>query len=228
LISQIDFVFVWFTGYQPKGTRMRYTLPSKIALTAALTFAPLTAASAATLFTDNFNGTPTGLNATPSGWIVSNGTVDIIGDGFFDFYPGNGNYIDLDGSSNNAGRIETVSTFDLVAGTTYTISFDYGKNAANPETLSFGLGASSGTLNLAAGTISNFLSFSFSFVAATDIAAAVLFFEAAGSDNQGPVLDNVVLTAEPPNADVPLPSALLLLASAIGGLGILKRRSVKV
>ena len=74
-----------------------------IALAALL--AGASAAQAATVFSDNFNSDSLGLNYTAfvNGWSVSDGTVDLIGTGFFDFYPGNGNYVDLDGSSSNAG-----------------------------------------------------------------------------------------------------------------------------
>ena len=42
-------------------------------------------------------------------WSVSDGAVDLIGNGFFDFFPGNGLYIDLDGSASDAGIFESVS-----------------------------------------------------------------------------------------------------------------------
>ena len=38
---------------------------------------------------------------------VTNGTVDLIGNGFFDFYPSQGRYVDLDGSTGNAGLLGT-------------------------------------------------------------------------------------------------------------------------
>jgi hypothetical protein len=64
----------------------------------ALLVVAVAPASAATIFSDNFNTQTPGLNATPSNWTVSAGTVDIIGTGpngaLFDKLPGNGYYID--------------------------------------------------------------------------------------------------------------------------------------
>ena len=65
-------------------------------------------AQAATVFTDNFNTYPAQLNwVPPANWTAGSGpaggTVDLIGmttDGpLFDLFPGNGGYVDLDGSS---------------------------------------------------------------------------------------------------------------------------------
>ena len=39
-------------------------------------------------------------------WTVGDGAVDLIGNGFFDFIPGNGLYLDLGGSASNGGRLE--------------------------------------------------------------------------------------------------------------------------
>ena len=61
-------------------------------LAAALTAALTGAASAAPLFSDNFNAQNGGVGTLNfsgfTNWTVSNGSVDLIGNGFFDFYPG--------------------------------------------------------------------------------------------------------------------------------------------
>jgi hypothetical protein len=83
------------------------------------------AAQAAPLFSDNFDTDTLGLNsiAFNGGWSVSGGTVDIIGaPGFFDLVPGNGRYIDLDGSTNKAGIF--ANSINVVNGMTYALSFD--------------------------------------------------------------------------------------------------------
>ncbi len=191
-------------------------------LTAVVLAAGAVSANAATLFTDNFNADPLGLNSTPSGWTVSGGTVDTIGTGFYDFYAGNGNYIDMDGSSNNAGRIDTVATFNLIAGQTYTIKFDLGKNNVSTETLNVGLGSSLlQTIVMAAGAVPSFVQQVVTFLAVSNESGATLHFEALGNDNQGPVIDNIELSS------VPVPAALPLLAAGLGLMGFMGRRMRK-
>ena len=55
-------------------------------------------ANAGVIFSDNFNAENGGtgvLNYNSfNNWTVTDGTVDLIGNGFFDFYPGNGLYVD--------------------------------------------------------------------------------------------------------------------------------------
>ena len=189
----------------------------RISMLAAAVLSMASAASATTLFSDDFNAATQGLNVAPAGWVQSNGTVDVIGTGFFEFYPGNGNYIDMDGSTFDAGRIDTIATFAAFAGSTYSISFDYGVNAANAETLTFGFAGWVGTLLIPAGGIASLTPFTVTFQALTT-GNSTLFFEAAGNDNQGPVIDNVSLAA------VPLPAGGLLLLGALGGIAALRRR----
>ena len=77
---------------------------------------------------------------------VVSGDVDMIGNGFFDRYPGNGLYLDLDGvAADPGGRLESVQTFDPG---TYELQLDLaGGGAANSAnnlvTVSLGLGFSS-------------------------------------------------------------------------------------
>ena len=60
-------------------------------------------------------------------WHVSDGTVDIKGPGFFDFYPGNGMYVDLDGSTRDAGKLTSKEVFTLSPGN-YEPTFELGNN----------------------------------------------------------------------------------------------------
>lgn len=55
-------------------------------------------------------------------WNVVDGCVDLHGNGFTDVQPGNGLYVDLDGTCRKAGTIETKSTYDLQPGT-YILEF---------------------------------------------------------------------------------------------------------
>ena len=70
-------------------------------------------AIAAPVFFDDFNAENGGVGQTNytgfANWAVQDGTVDLIGNGFFDFFPGNGLYVDVDGSSGDAGKMITSS-----------------------------------------------------------------------------------------------------------------------
>jgi hypothetical protein len=193
----------------------------KVLLAGAAMFTLSVPAHAVVLYSDNFDANVQGLNAAPSGWTVSNGTVDIIGTpGAFPWYPTTN--IDMNGSTSDGGKITTLATFNLVAGQQYKISFDYGnnKNSNGVEQMTFGIGGYTGVLNVP-GAVPSLLSNSFTFVAAVSVAGASLFFEDTGAtdgDNGGVILDNVKLSA------VPLPAAAPLLISGLMGLGLIARR----
>jgi len=55
-------------------------------------------------------------------WAVVAGCVDLHGNGFVDVWPNNGLYIDLDGSCNEGGTLETREEITLTAGT-YVLEF---------------------------------------------------------------------------------------------------------
>ncbi|SFE72583.1 hypothetical protein [Nitrosomonas sp. Nm166] len=86
------------------------------------------ATTQATIFSDDFNKDALALNQTvfKGGWTVSGGAVDLIGKGdpFFDFplLSGNGRYVDLDGSMNQAGSFQ--KELSLTGGQEYKLTFD--------------------------------------------------------------------------------------------------------
>lgn len=140
-----------------------------------------------------------------------------------DFFPGNGLYVDLDGGTLQAARIETRDKLDLVVGATYNLSFDYNRNydSQTDEFLTFGVGGVSGALSIPAYTMrSSLLTYSMNFIASQG--ASSLFFDAAGGDNMGPLIDNVRLSEVAIPA--PVPAALPLMLSALGALAALRRR----
>lgn len=188
----------------------------KLVIAAALLGA--TAAQAAPLFSDNFDTDTLGLNAIAfnGGWSVSGGTVDIIGaPGFFDLVPGNGRYIDLDGSTNKAGIF--ANSVNVVNGMTYTLSFDLAGNhrAAGLDTVEVNFGSGSQTFTRAA--TDGFQTFSLNYTA-TGTGKVGFSFIDQGHDNQGALLDRVTITA------VPEPETYGMLLGGLALLGVVARR----
>jgi len=189
----------------------------KIAITAALLAA--TSAHAATVFFDNFDADSAALNATTfvNGWTVSSGTVDIIGQtGGWDLIPGNGYYIDLDGSTGQAGVF--ANSVAVSAGQTYTLSFSLAGNKRpgyGDDSVTVNFGSSSQVIGRA--SADGFQTFSLSYTALADGNAAFSFHN-AGGDNVGALLDNVVVTS------VPEPATYAMLLGGLGLLGAVARR----
>ena len=84
--------------------------------------------AAATLLEDNFDaensGTGTLNYSGLANWDVTDGSVDLIGNGFFDYLPGNGLYLDLDGSTGNAGKLESKTTYSFNPGDIVELKFN--------------------------------------------------------------------------------------------------------
>jgi len=188
-------------------------------------------ALAGVIFTDDFNGETPGLNLAPSQWTVSGGTVDIIGVGtVFDFLPGNGYYIDLDGSTGDAGRITTATPLSLAAGITHNLSFTLaGSQRGDINTVTFGVDYNSdsildviGTLTLPSGQ--GFTTFNLAFTPGSSTTNARIVFEGSGGDYVGLLLDNVSLSTVTPNA-VPEPRSTALLSLAFAGMWLTRRRN---
>ena len=75
-------------------------------------------------------------------WNVLEGCVDLHGNGFVDVQPGKGLYVDLDGSCDDAGTIETKAEFTLAPGN-YIFEFYLSGNQriSDPDTVSVSLGS---------------------------------------------------------------------------------------
>lgn len=187
----------------------------QIAIAAALLCA--SSAQAATVFSDNFDSDVLVLNSTSflGGWTVSGGTVDTIGPGLYDVFPGNGHYIDLDGSTGSAGLFS--KSLNAVAGTTYTVSFDLAGNhrGYSNDTVAVNFGSASGSYVLSSSDAFATQTLTFTAVGSGLVS---LSFQNSGGDNVGALLDNVSIAA------VPEPSTYAMLLGGLGLLGVAARR----
>jgi hypothetical protein len=103
-------------------------------------FAPTTV-----VFSDNFDtengGSPAGNFSSLTQWNITDGTIDLVGNGYADYLPGNGLYLDLDGWTDNAGRLESKTSFNFSAGDLVTLNFALGgSQRGNTETVTVSLG----------------------------------------------------------------------------------------
>jgi hypothetical protein len=182
------------------------------------------ASQAAVVFSDDFNSTAQGLNqAVFANWTVTQGSVDVIGDnGPYAFLPfGNGNYVDLNGSTGQPGQLTTNMTFD--AGT-YVVSFDLagsqgGVGSIDPTSkttqIAFAIGGTTQSLTLA--PFSDLTTYSFTFT--TSAPGRLSFTDLSGGNNNiGNLLDNVSVSA------VPEPSTWAMMILGFFGLGFMGYR----
>ncbi len=174
-----------------------------------------TGANVGVLFSDNFNSYAYQLNWVPpsSVWTVPVGSVDLIGETttgtFYDFYPGNGGYVDLDGTTPQAGTLQTAESFGPGA---YTLSFDLGGNARGDvdKTTTITLGDWSQSLTLASGAAYTLYTYTF-----TTTGGNLSFGDnTVGDQDIGNILDNVTLSTGIPEA-----STWAMLGLGFAGLG---------
>jgi hypothetical protein len=179
-------------------------------------------ASANIIFSDNFdseNGGNYALNyAGFTNWQVTNGTVDLIGaNSPWDLQPGNGLYIDLDGSTNSAGLFS--KAFTLTPGQ-YELSFSLaGSHRGTTEDVTVEVGDPLFFEMFELNTDQDFEQIIRHFTVPETETNVTLSFHNAGGDNIGALLDNVKL------ASIPEPASISLLGFGLFGLFGLRKRA---
>jgi len=190
-----------------------------LAFAAALSTGAHAATGANIIFTDNFNADATGLNATPAGWTIVDGSVDIIGKGSsFDLLPGYGHYVDLDGSTGQAGTLSM--SFSGLADGEYTLEFALAGNqrVKGQEDVQVGFGGQDYVFSPAEMK-------GFQHHAVTGYAVngtLTVTFHDLSNDNVGALLDHVKISTNV--SAVPEPASAALLLAGLGAIGFAARR----
>jgi hypothetical protein len=186
--------------------------------------------NATTIFSDNFNAENGGVGVLNynsfANWSVSNGTVDLIGSpGLFDFFPQNGLYVDLDGTSFQAGTLTSIGI--PVAPGNYILSFLLaGSQRGDVNTVQVNVsgGLASSTYTLASNMPLTLETMSFTVLAPTTINFS--FQNEGSSNNIGLILDNVTLSrlSRVPDSG----STIAFLVIAMIGLGLIGRKFTRL
>ena len=173
-------------------------------------------AHAAPVYADNFDGDAQGLNVGVTGWNLSGGTIDVVpvGGSFHFLGAGNGNYVDLDGSTGQAGTL--TQTLTGLADGNYALTFELAGNHRDggTEATTIALSGAANTL-LTPGMNDDAW---YTIVGYASGGTLTFSFHDASADNIGSLLDNVSVTA------VPEPGSLPLMLAGIAALGFAARR----
>lgn len=163
------------------------------------------------------------------GWTIAGGNIEIISSGYWQAAEGSYS-IDMNGTSN--GWIYQDLT-GLTVGAVYQVGFALSSNPGRGMlTYTLGVGAGAATNNFSHTSVDNankvndmgwtYHTLDFTAANATE---RLQFWVVAGGNAAGPALDDVTVELlSAPTQAVPLPAAGLLLAGAVGAMGLARRR----
>ncbi len=216
-------------------------IPTVLAAIAALGIGPV---GATTLFTETFEGAVASNAAYPVGQIPGTGIEIVAGSGWIAPDDVHGHVLDL-GSGSYAPNYDpeanvgsstarSVAGFDLLAGNSYVLTFDYSRQAFSAgngpfeTSLTVAVGGHSVTYNDVAGFYygPDWAAGSLTFVPVADEFGAHVVITASGPGGySGMNIDNIAWTGLPP-APVPEPASvsLLLAGLGIGAASVVVRR----
>lgn len=158
------------------------------------------------------------VGTSPASGFALGGSVDLIGNGSFDVYPGNGLYVDMCGTTSVCGSLTSKSAF---AAGTYDVTIKLGGQIYGggvPDGVNVSFGSLSQNDVLPALQVQTFSG------VATLASAGYLTISdlnLTGNQNIGSTLFSVSVSP------VPLPAALPLFGVAIAGLGVYGRRRAR-
>lgn len=184
-------------------------------------------ASAAIVLSDNFDAEVADqLNWAGDSVFLSTGapgSVDLIGvGGIYDFHPGHGSYVDLDGSTGSghdpAGELTSIAAFG--AGK-YTLSFLLAGNARGQVARTTRVSLGDFSVDILLSSADPFSGYSFTFITT---GGQLKFTQLGESNQQGNLLDDVVLATGGRAGGIPEPGAWALMILGFGGVGGMLRR----